>query len=118
MDKIIQGVAIVSLMSLSMVSSALAKSESGLEHTSHVVRRVEVSPEVLKIQGGLTCALPEQNNGRACNLSLTDTTTGKTYNLSQVREAMELYHAGHRLIQLEAKSKRGGGMELIQIRPL
>ena len=54
--------------------------------------------------GELACKLATQNNGEPCELTFTEKSTGKVYQLSQAQAAMALYQAGQRKVAIRGQA--------------
>jgi hypothetical protein len=61
--------------------------------------------ETHAISGTLICHQNESNTGEACKLQLTETKTGRIYEVSGSNSAMRLYNDGIREVQVEGKTR-------------
>lgn len=57
-----------------------------------------------KIEGSLSCTMPETNNGQPCAMKFTDSKTGKTFRVANPDAILRMYHSGVRNVSVEANS--------------
>lgn len=56
-----------------------------------------------KVQGTLTCKLPEVNDGSACEIRFRDANSGQTYTLRNVSRALDLFYQGKKQVEIRGQ---------------
>jgi hypothetical protein len=75
--------------------------------------RDEAAPiKRVSIEGNLSCMRGSLNTGQACELKLSETKTGRIYNLTQTKSAMELFENGKKQVLIEGHMTDADTLEI------
>ncbi len=58
-------------------------------------------PRFVRIQGELMCSYGNENNGGPCIIKLKDVRTGKTFDIKNGRQAMQILNEGTKMVSIE-----------------
>ena len=109
------------LLAAVAVGTAYAVDRHTREHgemASYAMIKQEMRNTKIRLWGMLNCKLAGMNNGQACTLSITDTNTGKAFELENAGAAMRLFNEGTRDVVIIGRYSAENRIEVIKANPM
>lgn len=88
-------------ITLMMSASAFAVIGDKDVNNSTVRRDNREDSRFVRIQGELLCTYATENNGAPCTIRLKDVKTGKTFDIQNGTQAMEILNRGTKMVSIE-----------------